>query len=238
LRFYHLLEGMFLSRLTRFSVLAKIGNREVLAYLPNSGRLTELLKKGNKIFLLPRTSLERKTDYDLLFVYQGDGLVCVDARLPNYLFSEALNLRVLREFGDCQVIQKEVEYKGSRIDFLLSNDWLVEVKSVTLVRDGIGLFPDAPTLRGRRHLKDLMDALKEGYRTAVVFIIQREDAWGFRPNTSIDPQFSLLLRKAWERGLSIHAYGCRVRKGEIRIERRVRTYLPEWELTSAERRPL
>lgn len=218
-----LIEGTLLSRITRFSVLVNIKNREVIAYLPNSGRLKELLRKGNRVLLLSRKSPNRKTGYDLLFVYNNKTLVSVDARLPNILFHEAVKNRALKEFESYRVIKREVEYKGGRIDFLLGNrkDCFVEVKSVTLVKDGIGLFPDVPTLRGKKHLKDLIEIHRKGYPSAIVFIIQREDVKGFAPNREIDPEFASTLKEAVEEGVWLYAYRCKLNRKEIKIGDRV-----------------
>lgn len=238
-----LIEATFLQRKTRFSVLVEvkgertlafrrsIGAKEALAYLPNSGRLRELLMAGRKVLLSKvgiRSSLlkkdHRKTRYDLEMVRLGKKLMSIDARLPNKLFQEALEARVLRDFASYRKVDREPFYGQSRLDFLLYGQGVpcyVEVKSVTLVRDGLALCPDAPTLRGRRHLEELIRAKEEGYRAAVVFIVQRSDALTFSPNDETDPSFGDTLRRAVARGVEACAYSCEVSVRAIRLRSKV-----------------
>ena len=119
-------------------------------------------------------------------------------------------------------------YGESRLDLLLSGGrglCYVEAKSVTLVEDGVGLFPDAPTERGRRHVETLAQAVREGHRGAVVFVIQREDASSFAPNDTADPDFGRALRKALAQGIEAYAYRCTVTKEEVRLSSAVPVHL-------------
>ncbi|HUS69898.1 MAG TPA: DNA/RNA nuclease SfsA [Anaerolineae bacterium] len=140
------------------------------------------------------------TEYDLLMVQLPGTLVSVDARLPNRLFAEALEGGTLPEFAGLMTVSPEFRYGESRLDFLLEADsggepCVVEVKSVTLVRDGVGHFPDVVTQRGSRHLRELRRACQEGRRAAVVFVVQRDDARAFGPHDDSDPRFGELLRE-------------------------------------------
>lgn len=207
-----LIAGRFLRRENRFRAAVLVNGVETSAHVPNSGRLTELFTPDRRIWLTPAGSPNRKTAYDLRLVeYQG-ALVSVDARLPNALFAEAVTAGLLSEYR-YPVIQSEVSFGGSRLDFRLSGPegvcW-VEAKSVTLVVDGIARFPDAPTSRGRRHILDLIDAMGQGDRASVVFVVQRPDARSFRPHRLADPEFAEALSLASEAGVEIRAYKCQV----------------------------
>lgn len=207
-----LVAGRFLRRDNRFRAAVLVNGEEASAHVPNSGRLTELFTLDRRIWLTPAGSPNRKTAYDLRLVdYQGE-LVSVDARLPNSLFAEAAAAGRLPDYS-FPLIQREVRFGGSRLDFRLSGPegvcW-VEAKSVTLVVDGVARFPDAPTSRGRRHLLELIDALEQGDRASVVFVVQRPDARSFRPNHQADPEFAEALTVASEAGVEIRAYSCDV----------------------------
>lgn len=204
------LQGIFLQRLNRFSVLVELNGKPVKAHLPNSGRLGELLVPGRRCYVLPASNPLRKTDYDLILVETPAGnLTSTDARLPNRLFTEAFKQAKLSAFCHYTQIEPEVPYENSRLDFRLSAGNLncyVEVKSVTLVEDGTALFPDAPTLRGTKHLNHLIHLKNKGHDTAIVFWVQRDDAKEVRPNVVSDPLFSETLRACSLQGVRILAY--------------------------------
>ncbi|HIP87720.1 MAG TPA: DNA/RNA nuclease SfsA [Anaerolineales bacterium] len=213
-------EGRFVRRENRFRVTVEIGGRVESAHLPNSGRLGELLVPGRRCYLVPRPSPGRRTPYDLLLVSHAGTLVSVDARLPNPLFAEAVAEGRLAAFAGVRVIEREVRRGGSRIDFRLEGAWgarWVEVKSVTLVEDGVALFPDAPTGRGRRHLEELSALVREGQRAAVVFVVQRSDAEAFAPNSRADPAFAHMLAEAQALGVEVYAYRCRVTRRALTL---------------------
>ncbi len=215
-----LLEGIFILRENRFRARVRLAGEEVSAHVPNSGRLTELLSPGHRVLLAEARSPDRITDYDLAMVSLPHTLVSIDARLPNHLFSEALQAGVLPEFEGYPVVRPEVFYGDSRLDFLLEADGekrpcLIEVKSVTLVRDGVGYFPDAVTSRGRRHLRELRRATLAGKRAALVFIIQRDDANALTPHDESDPDFGEAVRQVVAAGVEVYAYTCQVSREEI-----------------------
>lgn len=220
MRWPPLVAGVFLRRLNRFAVEARIGRRRVRAHLPNSGRLRELLVPGYPIWMAPRAG-RRRTRYDVQIVGLPDGtLVSADARVPNALFREAWGRGELPPFRPYIALEAEVSLGGGRVDFRLSGpDGIayVEVKSVTLVEGGVGLFPDAPTERGRRHLAALMAARAEGAQAFVLFVVQRPDARAFRPHDPADPDFGRALRAAVARGVQALAYRCEVSLVEIRL---------------------
>jgi sugar fermentation stimulation protein A len=193
-------------------------------YLPNPGRMRELLIPGAKVVLREVAGTRRKTQHDLIAIYYGRTVVTIDSRVPNTLILEALKEGGLEEFTQYTRIKPEFTYGPSRIDFLLSNDvenCLLEVKSCTLVRKGIALFPDAPTVRGRRHLLTLMKSKTEGYRASVLFLVQRTDARLFSPNDSTDPYFCEALRKAASEGVEIYAYSSELQGNKLVLGRKI-----------------
>jgi len=213
-------EAFFLRRLKRFSALVELEGKEEIAYLPNTGRIWELLTPGQQVFVVKKHGLQRKTIWDLYLFPSGKILVWADPRATNSLVFEALKEGSFPQFRGFHSIYREVTFKGSRFDFLLVGDdqkYLLEAKSVTLVQDGRALFPDAPTRRGTRQLEGLMEARKEGYGAGIVFIIQREDACVFSPNEGIDPQLSDALYRASEVGIKTYAYSSQVRVDEISL---------------------
>lgn len=197
---------------------------EVTAHLPNSGRMTELLVSGQHVVVAGKYGEHRKTAYDMILVDLGDGLVSVDSRLPSQVVEEALLSGTLAPFGHCGFVRREVVYGDSRLDFRVGangREYLVEVKSVNLVEGKRALFPDAPTLRGARHLRTLVKAVREGYGAAVIFVVQREDASAFSPHEKADPDFGRALREAAEGGVGLYAYRCRLTREEIELSQEI-----------------
>jgi len=219
MRWPPLVRGELIRRENRFRVAVRVDGVETAAHLANSGRLRELLRPGVPAWLISVEGAARKTPYDLALVEHEGALVSVDARLPNRLFAEALATRWPQCGAGAVQVQAEARLGASRLDFRLTTAeaccW-VEVKSVTLVRNGLALFPDAPTLRGARHLRELAAALQgDQERAAVVFLVQRGDAQRFAPNADTDPAFARTLSEAAQAGVAVHAYGCRVDLEEI-----------------------
>ena len=215
-----LVRAQFLRRDNRFRVSVNLEGQSVAAHLPNSGRLRELLTPGRPVWIAPAHKPGRRTSFDLQLVELETTLVSVDARLPNHLFAEAIRTGRLSDF-DFPNIQPEVRYRHSRLDFRLSGphgECWVEVKSVTLVRDQVAMFPDAPTQRGSRHLEDLNQLRQQGHRAALVFVIQRADALAFTLNRDADPTFAHTLDLAVAAGVEVRAVACQVSTRAIEIE--------------------
>ncbi len=220
----NLQEAVFISRLNRFAALFELNGQRVTAHVPNSGRMKELLIPGTPMFLTPASKEGRKTAYDLILTQLEHTLVSADARLPNQLVHEALEACRLAEFTGYRSIKREVVYGESRLDLLLSGEkglCYIETKSVTLVENGVGLFPDAPTDRGRKHMRSLASAIAEGHRGAVIFVIQRSDASSFAPNDTADPKFGQALREAVRQGVEAYAYRCAVSKDEVLLSSQI-----------------
>ena len=217
-----LVEGRFVERANRFVVKVAMNGRDVLAHLPNTGRMTELLVPGATVYAAPAPDVQgRKTAYDLTLVEYAETLVSVDSRMPTAVFREAVNAGSLAGFERYKVDRAEVPLGDSRIDLLLRGSegmCYVETKSVNLVVDGQALFPDAPTERGRRHLGELATAVASGHRACAVFVVQRGDAVEMMPHREADELFGEALDRAVDSGVEARAYRCRVTLQEIRIE--------------------
>ena len=222
-------QGTFIDRPNRFSARVDVEGEPVLAHVPNSGRMKELFKQDARVFLTPMSGANRKTAYDLSLVQVNDTLVSSDARLPSALVNEAIGSGRLEQFSSYTWRRREVVFAGSRLDLALGNGGLcyVEVKSVTLVEDGVGLFPDAPTTRGARHLEALVEARGPGHRAAVIFVVQRDDARAFAPNVPADPHFAETLQRAASSGVEVYAYRCRVTLEEVELTDELPVLLPD-----------
>ncbi len=204
----------FIRRPNRFIAHCLLDGEEIVCHVKNTGRCRELLVPGAVVYLCRATEgTVRKTLYDLIAVQKGDRLINMDSYAPNLAAGEFLRKRF-------DSVRAEVKYGDSRVDFLAERDrqkTFVEVKGVTLEQDGVVLFPDAPTERGARHLRELMHAVEEGYRAAVLFVIQMEDVRYFSPNDTTDPEFGKALREAAAAGVEIWAYTCRVKADSMDI---------------------
>lgn len=234
----HLEPARFVRRPNRFGavVTARSGDRRYI-HVPNSGRLAELLRPGVEVRWAPVDAPERKTDGDLVLVRWGRRWVCVDARLPPRLLAEAVLRRGgLEPFGACAQVAFEPRLGRGRADLVVlcrsGTTWLVETKSVTLARGGTALFPDAPTMRGRRHLRDLASMVCDPEARivpAVAFVCQRSDVHCFRPNWQTDPAFAAALREAAEGGVRVLAFKCSVGRRRIALARPIPVDLTEVE---------
>ena len=215
-----LVEGRFVARLNRFAALVDVDGREELVHVANSGRMRELFVPGFRVLLKPRSGEHRKTRFDLALVDLGFALSSADARLPNSLVVEALESKALGQFSEYSQVNREVQFGESRLDLMLEGSngrCYIETKSVTLVVDGVALFPDAPTERGAKHMRSLDQAVAQGHRAAVVFVVQRPDAVAFAPHETADPNFGSALRHSLSCGVEVFAYNCRVSEQSIEL---------------------
>jgi sugar fermentation stimulation protein A len=202
----------------------EIDGKEVKAHVPDPGRLKELLLPDAEVLVRHNPSPGRKTDWTLTLVKKDEVWVCINTTIPNAFVNRLLEGDHLPEFDRFEHIQPEAAYENSRFDFYLQNDeseyWL-EVKSVSLVNNGIGLFPDAPTTRGTRHLDHLINIRRGGAEAGVLFMVQRSDATKFAPNWITDPDFSATLKKAHDLGVEITVYTSEVEKDGISLGERI-----------------
>ncbi|MFX1285559.1 MAG: DNA/RNA nuclease SfsA [Promethearchaeota archaeon] len=182
------------------------------AHVPDPGRLKELLLPGVQVILRKCFNSTRKTKYSLIGIKKGRIWINIDSFITNRLFHEEYT--VISSLQKYRVLQAEYTFRNSRFDFLMVNvdthqKALIEVKSVTLVKNGVGLFPDAPTTRGVKHVNDLVRAVEtEEYQSFMIFIIKRNDVLAFKPNKVIDPNFNQALNTAIQRGVHVCAVKC------------------------------
>lgn len=231
MKFPELVSASFIKRNNRFTAGIQMESGKVsTAFIPTTGRLTGVLKPGRKVWMTPAAlGSGRKTPYSLVLVeLEKGGLCCVNAINANRLFDEAASSGKLTAF-QYRHIQNEVSFGNSRLDFKFTDGdqvcW-VEVKSVTYVDCGCGMFPDAPTARGAKHLLELAKLADEGYRASVVFIAQREDTLRFKPFVKVDPNFAQTLHQVHTQGVEIHAYNCAVSLESIAIKDEIPFEIP------------
>lgn len=218
------IEARFLRRVNRFTAFVELNGQEEMVHVKNTGRCKELLIEGARVFLEEADKEERKTKYSLIAVYKENMLVNMDSQAPNQMAAEALAEGKIEEIGEVDFLKREVKYGNSRFDLYYQKDakkGFVEVKGVTLEEDDIAMFPDAPTERGTKHLRELIKAKEEGYEAAVLFVIQMKGLREFRPNEARDRKFTEALRDAAEVGVKILAYDCGVEIGKVWIEEKV-----------------
>ena len=200
--------GVFRARPNRFIAMVEVDGTDTVCHVKNTGRCKELLVPGCTVVLEQATNPDRKTPYDVIAVYKGDRLINMDSQAPNAVAADYLAAR----FPDA-TIRREVTYGESRFDFYVQNgeeQWFIEVKGCTLERENIGYFPDAPTERGVKHLRHLIRATEEGYKAAVLFVIQMEGIAAIRPNDATHPAFGDALREAAKAGVEVWATDCTV----------------------------
>lgn len=200
--------GRFCARPNRFIAVVDVDGTDTVCHVKNTGRCKELLVPDCTVILSASDNPHRKTAYDLIAVYKEERLINMDSQAPNEVAEEYLR----RRFPHAR-LRREVRYGDSRLDFrmeLEDETWLIEVKGCTLERDNVGYFPDAPTERGVKHLRHLTHAVTEGYRAAVLFIVQMEGISALRPNDDTHPAFGEALREAYAAGVEVWAVDCTV----------------------------
>jgi len=208
----NLIHGKFIERPNRFVVVFETepGLTEI-AHLRDPGRLKELLIPEAKLLLRKANpNPKRKTKYDVIAVFNQDIWVLINSGFHSDIAADLIESGLIKELSNYSILRREYTYGKSRIDFLLTNQekfkMLLEVKGCTLVEEGLAKFPDAPTLRGKKHLEELSHSIRDGYKAAALFLIIRNDAIEFTPNTAMDPDFSAALGNAMENGVLIIAY--------------------------------
>ena len=215
MRYSNITKGTFLDRPNRFIAHVEMDGRRETVHVKNTGRCRELLLPGAEVWLTAPGTEGRKTKYDLVTVRKENGmLVNIDSQAPNAVVREWL------ERQGYDVIIPEYSYGDSRIDFYLERGMektLMEVKGCTLEIDGIGYFPDAPTDRGVKHLRELAKAVKNGYRTVIAFAIQMDGIMEVRPNIQTHPEFGSAMQEAAEAGVEILFLPCHVETDQLAI---------------------
>lgn len=222
MRYQNIHKATFLSRPNRFIARVLVEGKEETVHVKNTGRCKELLVPGCTVYLEKSDHPARKTAYDLVAVEKGKRLINMDSQAPNKLFAEWA--RAGHFIPELTYLRPETTWGHSRFDFYWEagkRKGFVEVKGCTLEEKGWTYFPDAPTERGVKHLEELLLARKQGYETAVCFVIQMADVRGFSPNDRTHPEFGAALRKAAAGGVEVLAYQCRVAPEEVTITTKV-----------------
>ena len=212
--------AIFISRPNRFIATVDIEGTIETVHVKNTGRCRELLIPGVKVMLEKSNNPDRKTKYDLVMVYKENlGWVNIDSQMPNALVREWLESEP-EEFSGLTLIKPEYTYGDSRVDFYLERvdeKILIEVKGVTLEIDGIGYFPDAPTERGVKHIRELIKAKREGYVAYIAFVIQMNGIKEVRANMNTHREFGVALEEAQKAGVKVLMLECNVSENEIKI---------------------
>ena len=217
--------GVFLERQNRFVARVEMDGREERVHVKNTGRCAELLVPGNRVYLEKSDAVGRKTAYDLVAVEkripEGARLVNMDSMAPNLAAREWLESGAL---GSLQNLRAEATIGDSRFDFCAEQDGrrvVIEVKGCTLEEDGVARFPDAPTERGVKHVRGLIELAKQGCRCVILIVIQMKGVRVFRPNWETHPAFGEALLEAQAAGVEVIAVDCKVVPGNVNIDRRI-----------------
>jgi sugar fermentation stimulation protein A len=221
-----LLKGKLIKRYKRFFADVKLNKKIVIAHCPNTGSMMGLLDKENEVFISKNDNPKRKLKYTLEIIKVNKKLVGVNTHMANRIVQHGLENNLIKELKNNDLIKPEVFFnKETRFDFLIEKKKLkifVEVKNVTLFRDkNTAEFPDAVTSRGSKHLLTLIDAIKEGYTTYILFLVQIQNMKYFKIAKDIDAEYYknyLLAKKA---GVNFLAYRCKISDKEIRVEKKI-----------------
>ena len=228
MKYQHIVQAEFVDRPNRFIAHVRLDGREETVHVKNTGRCRELLQPAATVYLEKSANPNRSTAYDLVAVEKGERMINMDSQAPNKVVEEWLMTKVL--FPDLIFVRPETKYGNSRFDFYVeteSEKIFMEVKGVTLENEGVVKFPDAPSDRAVKHVEELIQAKKDGYRVFVIFVIQMQDVKYFTPNEETHPEFAAALRKAAEAGVEILAYDCKVEADGLEIGKSVDVRLAE-----------
>ena len=219
MRYLKITTGEFVARPNRFIADVMINGEKVVCHVKNTGRLGELLIKGATVYLEESANPDRKTKYDLVAIEKDGEIFNIDSYAPNLAAGE-----YLKKLYPDKKIKAEVKYGNSRFDFCVEDEksrTFVEVKGVTLIKDGIAQFPDAPTERGVKHIKELIECKKQGYGAEILFVVQTENVEYFSANVQTHKLFADTLEEAYKSGVKITVVNCIVTPEEMNINREI-----------------
>ena len=225
MKYKNIVPGKFLRRPNRFIAHIEIDGKEQIVHVKNTGRCKELLPEGAKVWCEKSDNPTRKTGFDLICVQKGNRIINMDSQAPNEAAKEWL---LSGGLGEITNLRPETQHGDSRFDFSFTKDGkpcFMEVKGVTLENDSVCAFPDAPTLRGAKHLRELTALAKAGYGTYILFVIQMADVLYLHPNDATDPAFGRALRDAATAGVQILAMDCAVTPHTMTIRNNVEIHL-------------
>lgn len=222
MQYKNMLEARFLSRPNRFIAHIEVNGQEEVCHVKNTGRCKELLVPGCTIYVQHHDDAKRKTKYSLIAVKKGELLINMDSQAPNKVVQEWLKEN--HPFGEMTLLKPEYTHGDSRFDFYLETagkKMFIEVKGVTLEENGVVKFPDAPTERGVKHVRELAELVQEGYECAIIFVVQMSGMKYFTPNWQTHAEFGEALSKAKAAGVQIYAYECAVAVDSLKITREI-----------------
>ncbi len=226
-----LIKGKILKRYKRFLADVELENGEVItAHTANTGSMKTCWEPGWNVLLSYHDNPKRKLKYSLELTNNGSTWICINTSLPNKIAMEGIENGIVKELQGYTTIKPEAKIGKSRIDILLSNEGenpcYVEVKNVTLLGENAqGIFPDAVSTRGQKHLEELTGLVNEGIRSAMLFVVNREDVDSFAPADHIDPTYGELLRAAHRAGVEILAYQCKLTPNGIALAKKLPVHL-------------
>lgn len=226
MKYENIVQGRFESRPNRFIAYVDIYGKSEKVHVKNTGRCKELLTDNAEVFLEKSSNPDRSTLYDLVVVKKGTRLVNMDSQAPNRAVGEWLLKKEL--FPDTVLVRPETTYGNSRFDFYIETTQdkiFMEVKGVTLEQENVVLFPDAPSERAVKHVYELIEAVKAGYQTYIMFVVQMKGTSYFIPNRETQPEFADALIEARKAGVKILAYDCLVTEDSMVIDQPVPVYL-------------
>jgi sugar fermentation stimulation protein A len=222
-----IISGQFIKRYKRFFVDIKIQNKIITAHCPNTGSMYGLLKKGNKVWVSKTNNPNRKLKYTLQIIEDNKSKVGVNTHLTNKIVYHALKNNLIKNFDKEIQIKPEVKFgSNTRFDFLITKKnfkAFIEVKNVTLSRiNNLAEFPDAVTSRGLKHINELINASKKGYKIFILYLVQRDDCKFFKIASDIDPEYSNSLSKAVKKKLNILCYDCKFSSKGIKLNHKIK----------------
>ena len=223
MKYQNIVEAKFITRPNRFIAQVEIDGTPTTVHVKNTGRCKELLLPGATVFLEKSDNSARKTLYDLVAVQKGHRLVNMDSQIPNAVAEEWIRSGGFKSV--VRLVKREVTFGNSRFDLYVEyadekgeiHKAFVEVKGVTLEDNGVVRFPDAPTERGIKHIKELEKCLDEGFEAYILFVIQMKDVEFFEPDKMIHKDFADALKEAHEKGVNVLAYDCEVTRDSMEI---------------------
>lgn len=229
MHYSNIVKATFLSRPNRFVAKVLLDGKERFVHVKNTGRCRELLIPGATVFLqdFSQQAQNRKYNYSLISVYKGDVLVNMDSSAPNKVVGEILlgSEAYVPDMGKIIYVKPEVVFEDSRFDFYVKDEngkeGFIEVKGVTLEEDGVAMFPDAPTIRGIKHLRGLENAYRQGYSATVIFVVQMMGCKYFTPNYKGVLEFGKALEHAEENKVNICVFECEVSSDTLKISNRI-----------------
>jgi sugar fermentation stimulation protein A len=224
MKYGKMVHGILHKKVNRFIAEVFIDGVIEEVHIKNTGRLKELLVPNAEVLLELSNNPNRKTRFSLVAVMKGNCLINIDSQAPNVVVFEAIKAGKIPEIGLVDILKREVTYGDSRFDLYYERKGekgFIEVKGATLEVNGVAMFPDAPTVRGTKHVMELVKARQEGYRTTILFVIQIQGCQSFIPNKEMDVGFANALNEASQQGVQILAYDSIVKEDELSLDKSV-----------------